>query len=139
MLSRVQVFATPWNVACQAPLSTGFSRQEYWRGLPCPLQGIFLTQGSNPGLLHWRQTLYPLSHQGKPLIKKNHCLNAFFLRAFLLPANTDKWTYVRAQERKEFNKVKPRSLLPRCSLIFQLKNGTVILPDFMVNFHHLWS
>ena len=30
------------------------------------LQGIFLTQGSNPGLLHCRQTLYPLSHQGSP-------------------------------------------------------------------------
>ena len=31
------------------------------------LQGIFPTQGSNPGLLHCRQTLYPLSHQGSPL------------------------------------------------------------------------
>ena len=29
-------FATPWTVACQAPLSTGFPRQEYWRGLPFP-------------------------------------------------------------------------------------------------------
>ena len=27
---------TPWTVACQAPLSMGFSRQEYWSGLPCP-------------------------------------------------------------------------------------------------------
>ena len=32
------------------------------------LQGIFPTQGSNPGLLHCRQTLYPLSHQGSPII-----------------------------------------------------------------------
>ena len=31
---RVQVFATLWTVACQAPLSMGFSRQEYWSGLP---------------------------------------------------------------------------------------------------------
>ena len=31
--------ATPWTVACQAPLSMGFSRQEYWSGLPCPPQG----------------------------------------------------------------------------------------------------
>ena len=31
--------ATPWTVACQAPLSTGFSRQEYWSGLPCPPPG----------------------------------------------------------------------------------------------------
>ena len=34
--SRVQLFAIPWAVACQAPLSMGFSRQEYWSGLPCP-------------------------------------------------------------------------------------------------------
>ena len=37
--SRVQLFATPWTVAHQAPLSTGFSRQEYWSGLPCPPPG----------------------------------------------------------------------------------------------------
>ena len=39
MLSRfshVQLFATLWTVACQAPLSMGFSRQEYWSGLLCP-------------------------------------------------------------------------------------------------------
>ena len=34
-LSRVQLFATPWTVANQAPLSMGFSRQESWSGLPC--------------------------------------------------------------------------------------------------------
>ena len=35
--SRVQLFASPWTVARLAPLSMGFSRQEYWSGLPCPL------------------------------------------------------------------------------------------------------
>ena len=39
LLSRVQLLATPWTVACQAPLSLGFSRQEYWSGLPCPPPG----------------------------------------------------------------------------------------------------
>ena len=34
--SHVQLFATLWTVTCQAPLSTGFSKQEYWSGLPCP-------------------------------------------------------------------------------------------------------
>ena len=33
-------FATPWTVACQAPLSVGFSRQEYWSGLPFPPPGV---------------------------------------------------------------------------------------------------
>ena len=41
-LSRVQLFATPWTVACQAPLSTEFSRQEYWSGKP------FLSPGDLP-------------------------------------------------------------------------------------------
>ena len=37
--SHVQLFATPWTVACQAPLSMGFSRQEYWSELPFPPPG----------------------------------------------------------------------------------------------------
>ena len=37
--SHVQLFATPWTVACQAPLSMEFSRQEYPRKLPCPSLG----------------------------------------------------------------------------------------------------
>ena len=36
---RVQLFSTPLTVACEAPLSMGFSRQEYWSGLPCPPPG----------------------------------------------------------------------------------------------------
>ena len=51
---------------CQAPLSMGFSRQEYWSGLPCPPPGIFPTQGSNPRLLHWQVDSLPLN-PGKPL------------------------------------------------------------------------
>ena len=35
-LSRVRLFATPWTVSHQAPLSMGFSTQEYWSGLPFP-------------------------------------------------------------------------------------------------------
>ena len=38
-LSRIRLFATPWTVAHQAPLSMGFSRQEYWGGLPFPSPG----------------------------------------------------------------------------------------------------
>ena len=51
-VSRVWLFATPWTVAYQAPPSMGFSRQEYWSGLPFPSPGIFPTQGSNLGLPH---------------------------------------------------------------------------------------
>ena len=44
----------------------GFSREEYWSGLPCYPQGMFPIQGLNPGLLHCRQILYHLRHQGDP-------------------------------------------------------------------------
>ena len=44
VLSHVQLFATPWAVACQAPLSMEFSKQEYWSGLPFPTPGDFPTQ-----------------------------------------------------------------------------------------------
>ena len=60
---------SPWTVARQAPLSMGFSRQEYWSGLPFPSPGdIFPTQELNPGLLHCRQILYWLSYEGSPFI-----------------------------------------------------------------------
>ena len=47
-LSRVQLFATPWTVAYQAPPSMGFSRQEYWSGLPFPSPGDLPNPGIKP-------------------------------------------------------------------------------------------
>ena len=44
--SHIQLFATVWTVASQAPLSMGFPRQEYWSGLPCPPPGHL----PNPGI-----------------------------------------------------------------------------------------
>ena len=41
-------FVTPWTVACQAPLSMGFSRHEYWSGLPFPTPGDLLNPGIKP-------------------------------------------------------------------------------------------
>ena len=48
-LSRVRLFATPWTVANQAPPSMGFSRQEYWSGLPFPSPGDLADPGIEPG------------------------------------------------------------------------------------------
>ena len=64
--SCVRLCATLWTVAHQAPPAMGFSSQEHCSGLSCPLQGIFLTQGLNSGLLHCRWVPYHLSHQGSP-------------------------------------------------------------------------
>ena len=65
-LSHVQLSETPWTISRQAPLSMAFSRQEYYS----LLQGIFLTQGSNWGLLHCRWILSCLSPQGSIIVLK---------------------------------------------------------------------
>ena len=66
VLSRVWSFATLWTVVCQAPLSMGFSRQEYWSGLPFPTPRDLPILGSNPHLLqilNWQAGSLPLSHE----------------------------------------------------------------------------
>ena len=65
LLSRVQLFVTPWTVACILR-PWDFLGKSTGVGCHFLLQGIFPTQGSNPGLPHCRQTLYHLSHQGSP-------------------------------------------------------------------------
>ena len=62
---------TPWTVARQAPLSMGFSRQEYWSGLPHPPPGDLPNTGIEPCLfclLHWQVGSLPLAPPGKPVI-----------------------------------------------------------------------
>ena len=61
------LFVTPWTVALQAPLSLDSPGKHTGIGCHFLLQGIFLTQGSSPGLQHYRQILHHLSHQGSPL------------------------------------------------------------------------
>ena len=65
--NHVSLFATPWTVARQAPLSMGFSRQEYWSGLPCPPPGELPDPGIQPCLLyllHWQVASFPLVPPG---------------------------------------------------------------------------
>ena len=63
-LSHVRLFATPWTVAYQAPLSTGFSRQEDWRGLTFPSPGNLPHPGIEPGSPASQAGALRLSHQG---------------------------------------------------------------------------
>ena len=46
--SHVRLFVTLWTIGYQVPLSIGFSREEYWSGLPCPSPGDLLNPGINP-------------------------------------------------------------------------------------------
>ena len=59
-------FCDPWSVAHQDPLSMGFSRQEYWSGLPCPPPGDLPNPGMEPGSPAFLEDSLLLSHQGSP-------------------------------------------------------------------------
>ena len=64
-LSLVQLFETLWTVAHQAPLSMGFSRQEYWSGLPCPSAGHLSSPGVQPASPALQVESLLLSHRGR--------------------------------------------------------------------------
>ena len=72
--SRGQLFATLWTVAHQAPLSMGFSRQEYWSGLPFPPPGGLSEPRIEPTLASALQAdSLPLVSPGKPGAYDGHC------------------------------------------------------------------
>ena len=67
--SCVQLFTTPWTVTCQTLLSVGFSRQEYWNGLPFPpLRDLpnLGTEPMSPAAPELQTDSLLLSHQGSP-------------------------------------------------------------------------
>ena len=66
MLSHVRLFATPWTVAHQAPPSMGFSRQEYWSGLPFPSPGDLPDPGIEPRSPSLQADALPSEPPGKP-------------------------------------------------------------------------
>ena len=66
-LSRVRLFATPWTVAYQAPPSMGFSRQEYWSGLPIPSPGDLPNLRVKPGSLVLQADSLPFEPPGEPI------------------------------------------------------------------------
>ena len=65
-LSRVRLFVTPWTIAYKAPLSTEFSRQEYWSGLPLPSPGDLPDPGIEPRSLTLPADALPSEPTVKP-------------------------------------------------------------------------
>ena len=63
--SYLTLLRSPWTIACQAPLSMGFLRQEYWRGLPFPTAGDLPDQRMEPMSPAWQVDSLPLSYQGR--------------------------------------------------------------------------
>ena len=77
------------DYSCQDPLSMAFSRQEFWSGLPSPFPGYLPAPGIDPSLLHCRQSLYCLSHQGSPQRGLQLCL-IIYHQAYL---RIKRWLY----------------------------------------------
>ena len=72
VFSHVQFFVTPWAVACQTPLSMGFSRQEYWSGLPFPSPGDLPDARIKPVSPELQADPLLLSHLGNPQLQIYH-------------------------------------------------------------------
>ena len=87
------LLATPWTVACQAPLSMEFSRQEYWSGLPFPSPVDLPDPWLNLCLLHCRWILYCLSHQGNLVINRECILFNRFLGGFITFTCLETWLF----------------------------------------------
>ena len=104
LLSHVQLFATPWTVAHQAPLSMGFSRQNIRVGCHSLLQGIFPIQGSNLSLLYYRRILYPsewTSEQLSTTKSPTSCELVLLTAAQGLTRDTQAWGSLKADNFTE--------------------------------------
>ena len=77
-LSRVQLFETPWAVAYQVPPSMGFSRQEYWSGLPFSSPGDLPDPGVEPGSPAFQADALTSEPPGKPIIVSGELLFIFW-------------------------------------------------------------
>ena len=66
MFSCAQLFATPWTIACQSPLSMEFAKKEYWNGLPFPTPGDLPNPEIEPGSPVLQADSIPSEPPGKP-------------------------------------------------------------------------
>ena len=88
LLSCVRLFATPGTIACQAPLSMRFSKQEYWRGLPFPSPGDLLNPGIKPRSPALQADSFPAEPPGKP---KNIGVGSLSLLQRIFPTQESNW------------------------------------------------
>ena len=96
-LSHVRLFATPWTVAHQIPLSLEFSRQEYWSGLPFPSPGDF----PNPGIKLQSPVLQadslPSEPPGKPKTSTDSFLKDFYCEKNSAENQGNSWRRIQSQ------------------------------------------
>ena len=100
VLSRIQLFCDSWTVAHQASLSTGFSRQEYWMGLPFPPPGDLPDSATEPTSLVspvLAGRFFTTAPRGKPTHLENHKCTKSNCSAWPSPTSLYSAYHVAAQ------------------------------------------
>ena len=95
MLSHVRLCVTPRAIASQAPLSVGFSRQEYWSGLPCPPPGDLLSPGIEPVSPELQVDSLPAEPPGSPVEMQ-------------MDTDTERWRSINADGETEEERERER-------------------------------
>ena len=117
-LSHVRLFATPWTVAYQAPLFIGFSKQEYWIGLPFPSPGDLPDPGIEPRSPALQADALPSEPPGKP----QEC-SKYHTVAFISHASKVMLKTLQARLQQYVNRE-----LPDVQADFRKGRGTIKLP-----------
>ena len=108
----VQLFVTPWTVACQAPQSMECSRQEYWSELPFPFPDGLPYPEIEPGSPTLQTDSLLLSHQGSPIYCIAGCLY------FLNPYELKTFLYCKAcRDHRQFQELFTMTLFPEAVLL----------------------
>ena len=95
MLSHVRLCVTPRAIASQTPLSVGFSRQEYWSGLPCPPPGDLLSPGIEPVSPELQVDSLPAEPPGSPVEMQ-------------MDTDTERWRSINADGETEEERERER-------------------------------
>ena len=122
LLSRVQLFATPWTVAYQASPSMGFSRQEYWSGLPFPSPGDLPDPGIKPGS--------PAS-EADALTSEPPSMMQLLKLSQVLARQATFAISILQQLETEFKETQALVLAPTRELAQQIQNAILALEDCM--------
>ena len=119
-------FVTPWTVAHQTPLSMGFSRQEYWSGLPFPMPGNLPNPGniSNPGIERLLLSRWILYHRA-----------TWEAQHFQLLYSKTFFTFLQCPSEREFSQLHKRLQM----LAIQNRQQVFVLLYFYIFLWYPWN
>ena len=122
LLRHVWFFVTLWTVACQAPLSLGFSTQEYWSGFPCPCSGDLPNPGIKPGSPTLQTESLPSEPPGKPLMDLYVASNA------ILCSHEPAWEFWHSYPQTKCMGLGVYNFLKYCQMYPKIIDQFIFLP-----------